>query len=394
MLPNVAIRDFWQAAHAVFAAAEQLGVTRDPVEDRLLAETSDSTATGQYCMLLLLHLATPYALTLNQLTAATRWLARWREQAMVVSASQSNTHARGLPIDLAQNRPFNEFGNGTTAVNSGNARWLVVKGILRKISQRIELLAAGQTPEELKLGSGISAEACTSLLGLLADRLTRLPALPAPFTANLAAATSVHVAAGLETIYHLLAGRSLEDASESSAFDNRLRADQISVFGHVVEESPEQKGRQAETWRVARSEGPLLELLRPRASGGARLVLQGLLAVKMEEGGSYRLAIINRLSSISGGSLCVSAGLFPGEPEPIVAEVREKPAGKISRHPAFLLPAGKAGVPPSIILPVGLRARGLSIRFQESQTQARLNYKLLEALARGGDNERWSAATG
>ena len=44
---------FWCYLHAVLASAEQFGVAREPVEDRLLGETSESTLSGQYCICLL-----------------------------------------------------------------------------------------------------------------------------------------------------------------------------------------------------------------------------------------------------------------------------------------------------------------------------------------------------
>ncbi len=377
--------DFWLAAHAVFTAAEQLGVTRDPTEDRLLAETADSTVTGQYSMLLLLHLATPYSLTSVQLTAATRWVARWREQAMVVNAAQSPVEARGLPIDLTQNRPFHDAGTGPTA------RWLVARSIVRKMRQRVEFLAAGQTPEELKLGSGISAEACTILLGLLAERLATPPA---DFAAA-APAASARVTAGLDPIYALLAGRGLDDQGGLSGFGNRLSADQISVFGHVVHETREEKARLAEVWQIAPGSGLVRDFLCPLAREGARLVLQGLLAVQIRGGtSSFRLAIIERLSVLSGGRLRVTAAFLTGDPEALIAEISEKPAGKISRHPAFRLPAAKAGASFLLILPGGLHARALSMRFYEPETQARLACKLVAPLGRGGDHERWSATQG
>jgi hypothetical protein len=383
--------DFWLAAHAVFAAAERLGVTREPTEDRLLAETSDSTVTGEYSMLLLLHLATPYSLTATQLAAATRWLARWREQAMVVGASQAHAEARGLPVDLTQNRPFHAFDDSGEGGASLNRRWLVARSIVRKMRQRIEFLAAGQTPEELKLGSGISAEACTTLLGVLAERLATPPT---DFAAEAPAATA-RITVGLDAIYHLLVGRPLNEPAGLSGFGSRLSADQISVFGHVIQETGEDKARQAEVWQIAPGAGLVRDFLRLPAREGARLVLQGLIAVQIRGGaGNYRLAIIDRLSALADGRLRVTATFFSGNPAPLIAEINEKPAGKLSRHPAFLLPAAQAGGAASLILPGGLHARAMAIRFCDPETQAKLDYKLLAPLARGGDHERWSAAQG
>ncbi len=376
--------DFWQAAHSAWAATEQLGVTREPIEDRLLGETSESTATGQYCMLMLLHLAVPFSLAPVQLAAVIRWLARWREQAMVLSNPQSNAKSRAFSIDLSRNLPVSEGSVG------GNMRWLAVDDIVRKIRQRLELLAAGETPEALKLGAGIPADACIALLRVLFERLKH----PAAAVSETAPATSaVSVAAGFETIHRLLAGRGIDDPDAVSAFGNRLSLDQISVFGHVVEKTKDTNDRPPETWQLARGEAQVVHLRRPPSSVGARLILNGLVAVQFEPGAGFRLAIINQLRARSDQSLLVVAGLLPTAPEPLVAEIREKPAGKVSRHPAFLLPAERGQSAPSVILPLGLRVRALSIRFHEVETQMRLGYRLLDSLARGGDYERWSITT-
>ena len=122
------------------------------------------------------------------------------------------------------------------------------------------------------------------------------------------------------------------------------------------------------------------------------LVLRGLLAVQLASQSEHALAVISSLSARSDGRLNVGVSFLPGEPAPLVAEVREKPSGKVSRHPAFLLPAD-IDVSASVVLPVGLPARALSIRFLEARSQFPLTMRLHELLDRSGDNERWSVAT-
>ena len=67
--------------------------------------------------------------------------------------------------------------------------------------------------------------------------------------------------------------------------------------------------------------------------------------------------MIGSLFSRIDGGLCVTASLFDGQPKPLIAEARVKPAGKNSRQPAFLLPAGEGGSRAVIVLPAGLPAR-------------------------------------
>ena len=165
---------FWRNVHAVLASAEQLDIVREPVSDRLLGETSESTANGQFSMLVLLHLSQPFSLPRAQFSAVTRWFARWREQVEIQSeAPVANPKSYCIAIDLSQDKPTHDK---TRAVSVG--RWLVLDSVLRKMRQRLKFLGEGQTPEDLKLGSGLSTEACMSLLTTLYDRL-KYPSHPA-----------------------------------------------------------------------------------------------------------------------------------------------------------------------------------------------------------------------
>ena len=111
----------------------------------------------------------------------------------------------------------------------------------------------------------------------------------------------------------------------------------------------------------------------------------------------YTLASVTRLSTPNGTGrnvvkaveLCVSATLFSGEPSSLVAEIREKPAGKVSNNPAFLLP-GDQTRPPSVVLLSGLPARALSIRFFDTSEPRLLDLRLAELSERGGNYELWS----
>jgi hypothetical protein len=378
--------EFWHTLHSVLASAEQLGVTREPVEDRLLGETSESTVNGQYCMVLLLHLACPFALSRGQFAAASHWFARWREQATVLDKPDESPKSCCIALDLSQDKPIHD---NLHAARFG--RWLSVTKVLRKIYQRLERLAKGESPESLKLGSGLSTEACVALLNVLSDQL-KYPRQGA--SEAFGQIPSITVAAGLENIHRLLGGKGLkESAAAVSPYGSYLSGEQIAVFGHVVRNTDGVEENKTETWRMAKQGPGELQLLRPAGSGEARLVLKGLLAVQLPQHEHCSLATINCLSSRNDGNLVVIASLFSGNPVPLLAEIREKTTGKTSRHPAFMLPEEEGGSPPSVFLPAGLPPRALSIRFHEALEQSPLRLRLLDLLERGGDNERWSFAS-
>ncbi len=381
------VAEFWKILHSVLASAEQLGVEREPVEDRLLGETSESTVSGQYGMVLLLHLARPFSLSRAQFAAATRWLARWREQATILTIPDQNPKSCCIALDLSQDRPIHD--NLRTA---SVRRWLSVSGVLRKTRKRIELLAAGESPESLKLGGGLSSEACTALLGTLSDHL-KLPQHAVP---QASADTSLLiVAAGLESIHHHLGGKGLKNPVASTTFGSQLSTNQIAIFGHAVQDV-EDSGNKAETWRVTQQDAAKIHLIRPADCGDSRLIFRGLLAIQLPQQEHYALGMISSLYSLSdknNGDLIVTANLFSGEPAPLLAEMRDRQTGQLSRHPAFLLPADEAGNSASVFLPAGLASRAASIRLHEGRTQSPLKLQLGELIERGGDNERWSLAS-
>lgn len=374
---------FWYNLHAVLASAEQLGLAREPVEDHLLGETTESTLSGQYCMVLLLHLARPFTLSRAQFAAVNRWFARWREQAAILGGPEEGLKSRCIALDLSQDQPLHD--------NPGAARverWLSVKGVLRKTRERVELLTAGESPENLKLGSGLSSQACLELLNALSENLKH----PKKTTAVIPGeASSIALVAGLETIYRFLGGTRLKEAvAANSSFATSLSHEQIALFGQVARDTWENSEKLAEQWQLMRLKPGELQLLRPAGSGNVRLILRSLLAIQLSPNVNCSLATVSSLHVRCDGNLCITASLFPGTPEPLLAELREKSTGKISRHPAFLLPQenGDSGV----FLPVGLQARALSIRFYEGREQSLVRLHLLSLVERGGDSERWSTA--
>jgi len=374
---------FWQTLHSLWAAAESLGVEHEPVADRLLGETSDSTLKGQYSMMILLHLARPFALSRSQFAAGSRWFARWREQASVLTEPDLDPRSCCLSIDLAQDRALHD--NLRPAVDP---RWLSVNGVLRKMRQRVDQLAKGESPEDLKLGTLLPADACASLLNELAVQL-KYPEMALCETPE--KITTTQLAANLENIFNLLGGKGLKETEPPTAFGNTLSADQIAVFGHIVR-SAEQSAYIGTSWQVIAQEPEKLRLTRLVGTQEPRLMLNGLLAVRMPKSEEVALASIVSLHACHDGRLCVTADLFAGEPTPLLAEIREKPSGKISRHPAFLLPAGKDGSAATLVLPAGLAARALSIRFFDARTQSPFPLKPVECIRRGSDNESWALA--
>ena len=376
--------EFWRTLHAVLVSAETLGVARDLVEDRLLGETKESTASGQYSMALLLELARPFSLSRTQLASVTRWLARWREQARVLVEPDTGPKACCVALDLSLDRPFHDHLRAPRL-----ARWLSVGPVLRKISQRTEALAAGESPESLKLGTALSADACADLLSELGEHL-RVPPVIVEVSVE---SSSVEVACGWENLYGVVGGTGLQEASvRPSSFGNQLSQAQLALFGHVVRH--EEKVARTETWRVIKRQNDEILLRRPAGAGSARLSLRNLLIVRTDADSPPSLALVSALSMSDDGGLSVTARLFAGEPQPLLMEIREKVNGAVSRHPALMLPMADGMDSASLFFPSGLAARAASSRFLETGANSPLSIRLDRVIERGGDHERWRLAHG
>ena len=370
--------DFWSVAHSLWAAAEMLGVTRVPLADPLLRETRESTLSGHYVMALLLHLARPYSLSRAQLAAAIRWFSRWREQAMVQRASAVGA----IALDLSSAPPICDPQRA-----AATPRWLVIDRVLRKMRERLALLASGQSPESLKLGSGLPPAECAALLAALGDRLNHPGA---DQTAR--QSESIIVAVGLDHAYRLLGGAMPRDEAPASSMVSQLVVDQLAVFGHVVRESDDRGDNAAELWRLLGGGDDVLRLTRDAGDGGARLTLRSMLVARLPPDGLPVLATISSLCALRDGSLQISASRLAGVPTPLLTEAQEKSSGRMLHHPAILLSAIDGEAAPQLWLPAGLIGRASAMHFFDGQARPLPALVLAECVAHGSDSECWRVA--
>lgn len=373
--------DFWLLLHAVLASAEQLGVVQQAIADRLLGETQESTVGGQYVMAVMLQLAGPFDLTRSELGALKLWLARWREQAEIVATTDGNPKTRSVPLDLMLASPCMP-ADSIAAV----PRWLLTGGVLRKIRHRLEALTAGETPETLKLGSGLSAEACTALLKKLAASLKH-PSPAAPDGALVGQLAGVIV--GLDAVYRQLGGKPLQQAPGTDARVDFRAAEQLAVFDHVVRTVDTSADMRPESWLVAPDSRSEVTLRRPAGQAGARVSNQCLLAVRLPGREKFALVAVRTLFVRNDGSLYLVASRLPGDPQAMAADVREKTTNRQSAQALLVLSAAAPESPASLIMPVGLPVRTASLSLRETPPRA---LRLLACLKRGADYERWTFA--
>ncbi len=375
--------DFWKRLNAAFLAAERLGVAAEPVEDRLLGETRESTITGQFAMAVMLHLSRPQALASAHLATVGRWLARWREQATVLCAPDPAGKDGMVVLDLAGGAPV------SNALNTPRMpRWLSLDRVLRKARSRMAALDAGESPENLKLGSGVPAATCRMLLEDLAGHLQRPPFGLVGVSDNM---PRLAVATGLNRIYTVIGGEGLyAELNPNVSVDDRLFKEQLAVFGHVVREESPTEQQPLESWRLAFKERDELVLLRSPADGDSRLALRSLLAIRQRD--HFLLAVVTGIQQRDDGLLHAVIDLFPGGALPRSVEVRDKTTGRVARHPVFEV-AANGGRERLLLIPAGLMLRAAAARFFDASGTLLPGLRLVECVERGGEVDFWRVSS-
>lgn len=342
--------DWWRLLHATLASAEQLRVTTASVSDRLFAETRESTPGAQYAMAILLHLCRPHELSRSQFSAIQRWLSRWREQVVVHTSATAARDSRSLLIDLGSDAPAHT-GEATPAT----PRWLAIDSILGKFKSRIKNLHEGRSPDELKLGTGLPADACIALMQFLHGAL-QTP--PQPFPSSREQQRRIGVSSTLERIYRQLGGKPLGVEEAPTAQSNRRIHEQIAIFGHTAISDRAPEVSKPEQWSLVAENGNDLSLIRSAGSEGERLAPRSLIAISNEEAEPPTLAIVRCLATLEDGALFALARRMPGIPQAITATGREKMTNRSVQHPAIFLPAaGQVDKPASLFLPAGAMSK-------------------------------------
>ncbi len=374
---------FWQCLHAAFLVAEKLECGDEPVADRWPGDVSGATFNGQYAMSLMLYLAQPFSMSSVQRAALERWLVRWRELAGVTAQTPLEAESVSWRIDLGEDRPLCEDGgSGETNLS----RWLRLDAVLGKIRGRRAALQAGESPENLKLGSRLTADACLALLATLDSHLRQVPP---DLSIGRAGMPELSIAVGLASIHRLLGGTGANAASHSpSSMDDHMASEQLAVFGRVLTERRLPPAVDLEPWRLVQRSGRQAWLLRQPGNGNSRLNVQAVLAIRRQD--NFLLATVAGLGQSEDGVLCCFVRLLSDEVAPRGVETRDRITGKVERHPALLLPSDDEHATRDLLLiPTGVMARASSVQFLDSDGQRLPGLRLGECLERGNEVDVW-----
>lgn len=286
---------------------------RDPAASD--AAGGEASIAGELLWAMLMRVQDPYRWSAAQLNVANRIVRRWR--GLVAFAALPDADPRAAQVSLARLYP--------AFLLDGLPSWIGVRPILRKLRQRREALAAGESPEALKLGTELSATACGRLLDDMTDALRQLAARPVRESGE------CDLVFGGEPAYLYFTHRALNRKSDVRT--EAIAKKRMEIFGFdYLSQLPGEKPKlviPSERWQKVdgRVERPL--------SAGARRQAPALVA-GLDGAGQSRLGCLQGLYADSE-KLYARVAWYPAEVEAGYIERRPQRGMPLQRFPVFLL---------------------------------------------------------
>ena len=341
------------------AAAEANGVLRRPLADPDFPQHGKGSVSGQLAWAMLMRMADPYHLTATQLPVVNRLYSRWRE--LVSFQAEPDRSAAAYVVDLAA--LFDDLPPGVP-------RFLNLRTIAVKLGQRIKLLAAGESPEALKLGRSLSAPAAIRLLQDL-EQYLQPPSRTAPQKKD-----EIEIVFGSEDAYALLRDKILNPVGAQKS-DQPLVYQRKAVFG-IDQSSPLRTNRSRQTvpgehWKLTGN----VATRAPQPEASRRLA-PTLIAALVGE--SPSLGVMASLQCDDDGTLLARLRWYDEEAEACNLKRLAPKGDRLVRVPAFLL-RHKWGI--SLVLPADSGARlSVSLDLADCSVEQVI---LTEIIDRGSD---------
>jgi hypothetical protein len=277
------------------------------------------------------------------------------------------------------------------ARDASGMRYLVMLPLSKLIRVKTILLQHGQTPQQMELGSELTAKECGDLLNKL--HACWCETRPDPLADTLRKTTSLDMCIGLEQIYAQIAHMPFKPLKDSSKAD-KIAQRQIETFGRVLDETDKHELRELgfvpEEWLVEEDGLIRGRMLRLHTSG-ERLGPKQIISVSPPQTNNNKVGVIDFVRVTQHGHLYIGVHYLPGKPQAVVVRGNtENEYLQSGSAAALLLPAmDKLNIPASLILPREWfqAGRALELNLPDNNKQkVVLGFSVLK----GGDYERVS----
>ena len=371
----------WQQLHRLYLAAENAGAATAPIDDPVDRAVPATSCTGTYLHAVLLQLAQPAALSVQQMDAVDAWLERWATYASL--AGGPSPAGPALAVDLASDQ------GATLAVDppAAGVRHLNLENLGKAVRQAAVGLKQGQTPAQLGLG-GIRRDACEKLLMLL--HIQWCAAGTGRADERSPGGVVVTISPNLAAIHYQLTGRAFrQPGGEITA---RERQD-MDMMGRISDDTQRamvsQRSASIETWVIVnKSASGFLGMCR-NPNSATHIGHNQLLGLRNPANKNMYLGVVQRLIVDETGGIWIGLRLITGNPQACSARVtgagaRGPEAARFDR--ALLVPEDAARkVPASVLLMPGWYMANRQLDLQADKPQ---KIKLQALLDKGPNFER------
>jgi hypothetical protein len=382
----------WRSLHEVYACAEKLRVTDEPVKDVLNRDVHDSSPRIAYARAALMGMCNPQELGQRQLTFVAFLLERWASKLEI--SKQPVPEGEGLPplvVDLAGERMPEraEPGAAPAAASSAELRYLDTRKLAKSLRNRVGLLRKGESPARLALGEDCIQPSCEQTLVFLFRQWCQ------PKTARSAkrrqAAEMAQVTNDLEAIHHYISdGTSSPRRHLQEKELTQTQRLELETLGRVRtvdrQEYTMARGFALETWRIEDDSAQGMQIVRAAGPAAKRYGHGQLVAVRPSDAPAFILGQVRWLMQAAGGELRAGVKLMPGVPA--ATSLRAIGLNEKSARPSPALAIGEVPAlksPATLIVPSGWFKPK---RVLEIQGEKPYQVRLTEVVERGIDFER------
>jgi cyclic-di-GMP-binding protein len=374
----------WRSLHEVYAIAEKLGVTEEPVKDYLNRDIHDSSARIAYARAVLMGMSNAYELGQRQLTFVAFLLERWASKLEI--SPRPVAEGEGLPplvADLAGERCPERLEPG--APPPAEPRYLDTRKLAKSLRNRVGLLRKGESAAKLALGEDCVQPSCEQTLVFLFRQWCQ------PKTARPAAsrAASAQLTNDMEAIHHYMSGGGTRRQLQEQDLTQQQRQE-LETLGRIRSVDNEQytsaRGFALEEWKIEEDSAIELQMVRTAGQGTKRYGHGQLVAVRLPDATGFILGQVRWLIGAENGDLRAGMKLMPGIPTP--TSVRALGLNSQNERPVSALSLGAVPAvksPATLVLPAGWFKPK---RVLQVVSDKPYNVRLTEVVERGSDFER------
>jgi len=376
----------WLDLHGFYASAEEWGVATVAVPDPLDPLGRSTHCAAALIALLLVELASPYSLSVRELSLVRRWTNGWAPLVSIHPAIPGEPLPQYV-VDLMQDAGLCASPD---CLQTENLRRLDTSRLALQINRSRQQLQERVAPAQLGLGEDCSNSQCHRLLKRI-QRPWTLVRANRQFRRHRAGGIA-RVCAGFTAMHYYISGKEF-DQPDNSRIYSRQEFDSLFAFRHMADPTQQltivsnQSCLTPDDWEVLDQCANGFRLLRSNA--GRKLENGQLLALCPHDSSAHLLAQVAWARQEQSGALVAGISALPGRPEAIAIRPTAQTSGRgdpFSR--AFLLPAVPVmGAEATLIVPLGWYQplRVLDV-YGETLWRARLQRVLNE----GSDFERVS----